>query len=332
MNAEISNPHDSFFKELLARPEMAADFLANYLPAEILAILDVSKPEIVKDSFVDEELRQHFSDLLYRVKLKRGGDAYVCVLFEHNSSPDRWVAFQVLRYEVRFWETERRKGVERLPLIFPLVFYHGKERWNVPRNFSALFDIDDLSEIRKYIPDFEHHLHDVSVYSEGQLKGTLLLRVWLLLLKHIFSDDLPDRLEGILRLLFQAERQTALEYFFTVLRYLSAAAHPPTITELKEALATAIPEQESGFMQSFAETWIQEGIEKGIEKGRQQEAGSLTLRMLQRRFGILEAEMQERIRALPLDQLEQLSDTQFDLQSRDELAAWLREHGNGDAQ
>ncbi|MGH9840874.1 MAG: Rpn family recombination-promoting nuclease/putative transposase [Blastocatellia bacterium] len=328
MNAEISNPHDSFFKERLSRPEMAADFLANYLPPEILAILDVSEPEIVKDSFVDEELRQHFSDLLYRVKLKRGGDAYVCVLFEHKSGPDRWVAFQLLRYEVRFWESERRKGVEQLPLIFPLVFYHGQERWNVSRNFSALFDIDDLSEIRKYLPDFEHHLHDVSVYSEDRLKGTVLLRVWLLLLKHIFSNDLPEKLEEILRLLFQAERQTAIEYFFTVLRYLSAAAHPPTITELKESLAAAIPEQESGFMQSFAEAWIQEGI----EKGRQQEAASVALRLLQCRFGILEAETQQRIRILPLDRLDQLVDTLLDLPSRDDLAAWLREHENGDAQ
>jgi predicted transposase YdaD len=42
-------------------------------------LLDLSAPEMVKDSFIDEELRQHFSDLLYRVNLKRGGDALVCV-------------------------------------------------------------------------------------------------------------------------------------------------------------------------------------------------------------------------------------------------------------
>jgi predicted transposase/invertase (TIGR01784 family) len=332
MNTEISNPHDSFFKELLARPEMAADFLANYLPAEILALLDVSEPEFIKDSFVDEELRQHFSDLLYRVRLKRGGDAFVGVLFEHKSSPDRWVAFQLLRYEVRFWETERRKGADQLPVIFPLVFYHGQERWNVPRNLSALFELDDLDGMRKYLPECEHHLHDLSAIGEDQLKGTLLLRVWLLLLKHIFSDDLPGRLEGILRLLFQAERQTALEYFFTVLRYLSAAAHPPTVTELKEALAAAVPEQESGFMQSFAEAWIEEGIEKGIEKGQQQGAASLALRLLQRRFGILEADIQQRIRILPLDRLEQLVDTVLDFENRDKLAVWLREHATADPQ
>src|SRR5215813_2862601 len=109
---DLTNPHDRFFKELLARPETATDFLVNYLPPEIVALLDLSVPELAKDSFIDEELRQHFSDLLYRVKLRSGDDAFVYILFEHKSTPDGWTAFQLLRYEVRIWETERRNGVE----------------------------------------------------------------------------------------------------------------------------------------------------------------------------------------------------------------------------
>jgi len=69
--SEIANPHDSFFKDLLARPETAADFLANYLPPEAAAELDLTLPELVKDSFADPALQQHLSDLLFRVWLKR---------------------------------------------------------------------------------------------------------------------------------------------------------------------------------------------------------------------------------------------------------------------
>jgi predicted transposase/invertase (TIGR01784 family) len=96
--SEIANPHDRFFKDLFTRPDVAADFLANYLPSDVAAELDLTAPELVKDSFVDAELQQHFSDLLYQVRLKRGGEAYAYVLFEHKSAPDAWVAFQVLRY------------------------------------------------------------------------------------------------------------------------------------------------------------------------------------------------------------------------------------------
>ena len=78
--SEIANPHDSFFKDLLARPEMAADFLANYLPPKVAVELDVTVPELVKNSFIDAELQPHFSDLLYRVRLKRGGEVYISLL------------------------------------------------------------------------------------------------------------------------------------------------------------------------------------------------------------------------------------------------------------
>jgi hypothetical protein len=84
--SELINPHDRFCKDLFARPGVAADFLANYLPPGVAGALDLSAPELVKDSFVDPELQEHFSDLLYRVRLKRGGTAFVYVLFEHKSA------------------------------------------------------------------------------------------------------------------------------------------------------------------------------------------------------------------------------------------------------
>ena len=45
-------------------------------------------PEQVLGSFVDEELRQHHSDVLFRVRLKTGSDAFAYVLLEHKSSSD----------------------------------------------------------------------------------------------------------------------------------------------------------------------------------------------------------------------------------------------------
>ncbi|MEK7832858.1 MAG: Rpn family recombination-promoting nuclease/putative transposase, partial [Acidobacteriota bacterium] len=84
---EIDNPHDAFFKAAFGRREVAADLLANYLPPEVAATLDLNTLEPIKDSFVDPELREHFSDLLYRVGLQGGGSAYACLLFEHKSTP-----------------------------------------------------------------------------------------------------------------------------------------------------------------------------------------------------------------------------------------------------
>jgi predicted transposase/invertase (TIGR01784 family) len=342
--SDLINPHDRFFKDLLSRPDAATDFLTNYLPPEIAASLDLSAPEMVKDSFIDEELRQHFSDLLYRVSLKRGGDALVYILFEHKSNPDEWVALQLLRYEVRIWEIERRNGAEKLPLIFPLVFYHGREKWNVARQFSALFAKEDLDEFRKYLPEFEHYLCDFSIHGGLELKGGALLQVGLSILRHIYSKDLRKRLAGIFILLsLHAGEQIAIEYLMTILFYISAAAaYPPTETELQESLSTAFPEKEGELMKSFAETWIEEGreegrkegrkegLEEGLEEGRRQGVAATVLRQIHHRFGILDAETTDRIRVLPLERLEQLGDALLDFTSRDDLTAWLLEHSSNE--
>jgi hypothetical protein len=41
--SESKNPHDAFFKQLLAQPEAAADFLSNYLPPEVVVMLDLDQ-------------------------------------------------------------------------------------------------------------------------------------------------------------------------------------------------------------------------------------------------------------------------------------------------
>lgn len=100
----FSNPHDRFFKELFARQETARDFLQRYLPSDLATLLDFSSLEITKDSFIDPNLQNHFSDLLYKVGLQGQGQTFIYVLFEHKSFPERFVALQLLGYMVRIWE------------------------------------------------------------------------------------------------------------------------------------------------------------------------------------------------------------------------------------
>jgi len=126
--SELANPHDKFFKEALTQPGAAADFLRHYLPTDVATLLDLTELRLVKDSFVDETLQEHFSDLLYEVRLLDGRDAYVYVLFEHKSYADPLAAFQVLRYMVRVWDYGLRQRAQLWPIV-PVVVYHGAARW-----------------------------------------------------------------------------------------------------------------------------------------------------------------------------------------------------------
>ncbi len=76
-----------------------------------MACLDVSSVSAVPRTFVDPELRAHLADVIFRVALRGGGEAFVYVLIEHKSHPDRWVAFQLLRYVVRLWEQAVRVSI-----------------------------------------------------------------------------------------------------------------------------------------------------------------------------------------------------------------------------
>ena len=68
------------------------------------------------------------------------------------------------------------------------------------------------------------------------------------------------------------------------------------------------------------------GEARGEARGKAQEAAAVTLRLLNRRCGLLDAATIARINALPLEQLEALADALLDFGGRSDLDAWLAEH------
>ena len=316
--SELTNPHDSFFQGMFSRREVAANFFSTYLPEPILQQIDLDTLVISKDSFVDEELRHHYSDLLYTVK-HRQKDLHLYLLFEHKSSPDHWIALQLLRYMVRIWEQSRKQQpkAKKLPIIIPLVLYHGRNTWKIPKNFNSLLTQDD-DFLKQYTPDFEYLLHDFSFRSNEQIKGEALSRITLLALKHIFDPHLSDKLPEIINLLQEiSSRQTALEILEILLRYVVVSTKRYTEKDILEILNhTSI---EDNIMKTFIDEYIEQGRKKGKQEGRQegiqegrqegmQQAGYKILStQLTHRFGDLPKWATEKIDNADIDTLEKWS-------------------------
>lgn len=267
---EIKQPHDHFFQHSFARREVAADFLRNYLPEPVRRLLDLDTLALTKDSFVDEALRDHFSDLLYQLRLRDGSTARVYLLFEHKSYPAELVAFQLLRYMVRIWEEMlREEPAAELRPIIPLVLYHGRTQWHVQQNFGAL--LQGPEELRPYWPEFNYELYDLTRYSDADLVGAAMLQVTLQVMKHIFSGELAQRLPGILGLLQElAQQQTGLEFLYTMLRYVSQSGRNVTAADIQQAVVTVFPEEGAVLMATAAEQWMERGKELGIVIGKQE--------------------------------------------------------------
>jgi predicted transposase/invertase (TIGR01784 family) len=317
---EIHNPHDRFFKEVFSRPEAAAEFFAVFLPMEIVALLDLSKIEQVKDSFIDPALQEHLSDLIYRVPMRSGSEAYIYALIEHKSSPDKWVGVQILRYEVATWDAEIKAKAKRLTPIIPVVFYHGAKRWNVPREFSALVNFAGNEALREYVPEFRYHLTDLSQYEDEAIReaiASVVLLVMMLLMKNIFRKDLKKKLAEIIGLLKSGGDAENLK---TVIKYLTETTARLSAEDLQEAVKPLFESREGDIMPTIAETWRREGMQIGLQQG----TAALTLRQLQKRFGKIDEPTQSRINGLRFEQLERLGEALLDFKSPDDLAHWLK--------
>lgn len=324
----FSNPHDRFFKELFARQENARDFLQRYLPPDLVALLDLSNLEITKDSFIDPNLQSHFSDLLYKVGLQDEGQTLIYVLFEHKSSPERFVALQLLGYMVRIWEQALHQKQPLLPIL-PLVFYHGSRRWTIAENFRALFKTP--VELESYLPEYKYLLYDLSRYRDEELQGLKILRGPLLLLKYIFRPELRERLPEILALVEQEGDQEAL---VAILRYIASGAEYVTVEDLQDVMEELL-EKGGEVMPTIAEQWLEEGrqeglkegleqgLERGREEGRREEAFSLLRRFLARRFGTALDQFDEHLKGLDLATLDQLSEVAFEAERLADFEAAL---------
>lgn len=320
-NNKLANPHDLFFKSLVGRRKVAVQFLKSYLPVEVAAAFDWRTLERVDGSFVTEELSEHFSDLIYRVKLKKGEAVYVYVLLEHKSTPEKWVALQLLDYIVALWQRAKDSGEPQLPMVIPVVFYHGRRHWNVGTKLSDLMPGVAQTQWRRFVPDFEYHLCDLSSYEDEEIVGASGLQSGLLLLKYIFGGELEHRLTEIMKLLPPEE---AAEQLLPMVRYISAAADGITPDEINESIKAAFSNKSGAVMGTAAQIWMEQGRTTGRQEGRQEEAGAVISRQLTRLFGELNQRQESRIRRLSLTQLELLSEELLEFEAIADLNAWLR--------
>src|SRR5262249_22992060 len=93
-------PHDAAFKSAMSDARVARDFFQHYLPAVIQQTVNLNSLRLQAGSYIDETLRASETDILYAVdfKEKKSSDVYLYLLAEHQSTPDPWIAFRLLKY------------------------------------------------------------------------------------------------------------------------------------------------------------------------------------------------------------------------------------------
>ncbi|REG31702.1 putative transposase/invertase (TIGR01784 family) [Archangium gephyra] len=273
----MSGPHDLFARYTFGHPERAAAELRAVLPAYVVSEVDWASLRREPGSVVDPELRETESDLLFTARMRTGQSLLLYVLLEHQSSVDRWMALRMLRYVVRQverWRTEHPEHT-RLPLIIPLVMYHGPDgAWTAPRRVEDLFDLprEERERWRALVPRFEYLLDDLTAEREEALSarsGPPLARLAWLVLRYGRTGELARKLPDWVTLFAQVHADAeGAEHLVVVIRYLVWVGDAAVHTAARRVLHSVLDEQRAEeLMGSWAEEMIERGIQQGLEKG-----------------------------------------------------------------
>jgi len=310
-----AQPHDALFKQVFRLERVARSELPLLLPPGVACALDLARLEVLPETTVDRLLGQRRSDVVYRLRARSGGEAYVHLLYEHQSTSPYFMALRLADYALRLqagWLADHPEATT-VPPVYTVVLYHGPVPWGAPTDLRDLLAFPPGTEaaLAPFAGARRYRLFDLGPVPlpELQRRPTAPLAVAaLLLLKAAYelrtADELLDLLRGPVRRVLREERRwegplEALAHYALVIlrgdreeqeRFLShagARVHPEFgghVTELYDQFAAAYREQ-----------WQSEGLLEGQRK--------LLLHQLDTTFGPIPATLRERVETAAEDDL-----------------------------
>jgi predicted transposase/invertase (TIGR01784 family) len=271
-------PHDAIFKTFLSHPTTARDFMSLHLPPNLLKICDLTTLKLESGSFVEDDLRPYYSDVLYSLKTS-SGEGYIQVLIEHQSTPDRHMAFRLMRYAIAAMQRHLDAGHKTLPLVIPILFYQGKRSpYPYPVNWLELFsDPEDAAQL--YGGDFP--LVDITVIPDEEIMQHRSMAALTLLQKHIRQRDLNEFLDQLSKLML--EEFMTRQQMLTLVNYMLQTGETPDAESFIRELAQRVPQHEEELM-TIAQQLEQKGEQRGAQRGAREALLKVAQNMLDNGF------------------------------------------------
>lgn len=309
--------HDHLVKHAFADVENARGVLATALPAAIVARIDWSSLSLRPGSFVDENLRDRYADILYAARIS-GRDARIYLLLEHKSDPDPLTPLQVLRYMVRIWDQhltslpkQKRGEARKLPVIVPIVLHHGRDGWTAAVRFEEMLDADAelLAALGEHVPRLCLVIDDLGKQSNDQIyarAATSFARLVLWALKNAreagwLGGEIGRWKELIAAVLAERDGTRALT---ALLRYILQTN--PTVE--RDVLRGLLPGDRSTEVEEAVMNWFEREVDlgerRGERRGERNAERRVLLKLLRLRFGELPDTIVARIEAAEVPELD----------------------------
>ena len=186
------------------------------------------------------------------------------LLFEHQSTPDAWMPFRLLKYCFRIWDAERRNepGLTKLSPILPLVLYQGSRGWQHSTEFADLFR--EEFQGWPWVPRFAHILLDQTLLEPEGVEGALAGRIAQLLMMAATGRNVKAALEEAASLLPSLVSGGARDTFRIFILYVLATQDHATWDTFTTKLKRPGSAQEGDIM-AYAHELLAQGREQGVQ-------------------------------------------------------------------
>src|SRR5262249_10196065 len=139
-------------------------------------------------SFIDPDLADHHSDLLFSARLRTDAAELIHVLLEHQSTADPAMPLRTLSYRTRVWNRCRKaRPAERPAPILAVLVSHVPGGWTTSCSLDDMFDpsVRAIPGLSASIPRSSLIIDDLAHLSNDDLQARSLaafqkLALWLL--------------------------------------------------------------------------------------------------------------------------------------------------------
>lgn len=150
-----------------------------------------------------------------------------------------------------------------LPIVVPLVFYHGEEPYPYSTDLFDLFG--EHKSLAKDIFLQPFHLIDVGTIPDAALRKRQWAGLMELALKHAFARDVLPFIREMMPQLRHIEKLGENEYIIRIFDYLMTVGDIHDAEAFREVIQQNLSPAVGAEVMTFAERLRQEGIEKGIK-------------------------------------------------------------------
>jgi predicted transposase/invertase (TIGR01784 family) len=298
-------PHDSLFRTAFSRRALAVSFLRQFLPQPLVAQIDWTSLKVRSIPGIAASLDQNRQDLIYQLRWKSGvnlREICVFVLLEHQSKPERFMAFRVLEYAVLLWRyyQSQHKKLRALPLIFPVVVYLGRHAWKAPMRLQDLHDVPEgiLEHFSDYLPECGYLLIDLGGgRSQEGLPENQLAAIVLELMQAAASGKIDRDMVKILRQLAAVKLTPQIELLLKQIGEYILRKSELSGEEIRGRLHSEINETlESTIMSTYDQLLVK--IKEGRVEGRVETLQNNIIEVLELRFERVPAGLIEEIKTI----------------------------------